>query len=270
MDLLGHCYVAERSGLLDESGIYGPGIVELMYLNFAHCHDWAYQIQWDQNRPWSAFQKSVHAHRVADWIIHYGVTQKTKRKKGWAYRNMIFGFQMAQPFFNEATKKGLLIRPIADFRKWPKKGKLDFAHSMLEYALEFIFAPKMMDQTRFKSVRKGLMRLADPQGFGSREWAMNVFLRHGVLSDRSTPFIRRSISDYAHDAEMAQVPEDFAVATVLRKFGLCESRESRRLVYGYLAEIADQINFDVVETMVEDMMAPLCHAALFAPMAANS
>src|SRR5438105_15956515 len=105
MDLIGHCTCAEMSGTFEERDIYGQRSVELLFLNYMHCHDWAYDDCW---RP-EAFGdlepivRLIRAHMICDWVVHYGAEHtEAKKKKGWAYRRMMLAGRQRDEVFTKA------------------------------------------------------------------------------------------------------------------------------------------------------------------------
>ena len=255
MDLIGHCLVAEMSGRFHEDEIYGPGIVELMFLNYAHCHDWAYASCWNTQgfeRELEPTVQLLRAHMLADWVIHYGPNRalgKRKKKKGWAYRRMMIAGRLLDRFFADAERRELLVECV-DPGEWDKKRRLDFNHSLVEYAVDFVLAPRVFTPKRFRKVKEGLSQLCHADGYGGREWAWDLFGHLGATSDRDRAFIEASMMQLGQDAVESNAPEEFAVRTSIHKYHLKLDEESVRYVRSILSEIAEEIDPDEVDALL--------------------
>lgn len=248
MDLVGHCAVAAWSGVHSERDVFGPGIVALMLPNVLHCHDWGYQHLWDLAafdgalRPVTALMRT---HVLADWVVHYGDEQKSlKRKVGWAYRRMGHAHARSKGFFEGARRQDLLRSDATDPGQWTRKQKLDFAHSITEYALDFVLAPSILTSARFADVKDHLSRMADP-GVHGRAWLASTAAALGVATDRPRTIVEQSIEGLAHDARTAEGPEAFAVGTTLRKYGFYLDARSARYVRNFIDSISAHL--DAVE-----------------------
>ncbi|MEZ4302441.1 MAG: hypothetical protein R3B70_46365 [Polyangiaceae bacterium] len=245
MDLIGHCAVAALSGVHPERDVFGPGVVDLMLPNVLHCHDWGYQHLWDLSsfedhlRP---VARRMQTHIVADWVIHYGGARTgEKRKVGWAYRRMGLAHRRAREFFEEARCRGLLRSDAVDPAGWSRKRKLDFAHSITEYALDFLVAPMVMTASRLADIKHHLGRVAGgaSPGYAPID-ATAAALR--VETDQPHDVVLRSIEALAHDAAAAEGPESFAVATTMRKYGFHIDRRSAQHVRTFIAGISADLN----------------------------
>lgn len=245
MDLVGHCVVAELSGVFSEDEVYGLGTVELMFLNYAHCHDWAYSHCW-KPELYGELERTVErmrAHMICDWVIHYGTEQTdVKEKCGWVYQRMNIAEELMQDFFSGAESRGLLAGTSLDTSSWTKKQRLDFAHSFVEYALDILLSPQRITATRFGAIKDTLIKLASHEGYGSDNWALDLFDRLGVTSDRNREFIVASMHQMAEDAAKASCPEEFAVRTALHKYEICDSSEAVRYARSYLEKIAAELD----------------------------
>jgi len=254
MDLIGHCAVAELSGVLREEEVYGTGIVELMFLNFAHCHDWAYSHCWEPQR-YRGLERTaerIRAHMICDWVIHYG-TERThvKEKCGWAFQRMKIADWFSNEFFLGAAARGFFKSKAPDPSSWNEKKRLDFAHSFVEYASDILLARRAITAVRFRAIKDGLVRLACHEGYGSDRWVFDMFDQLGITSDQSREFISASVHQMARDATESSCPEEFATRTAIHKYGLRADPEVIRYVRSYLERIAAELD--------EDELVALCH-----------
>lgn len=247
MDLLGHCAVAALSGVHDERDIFGPGIVELMLPNVLHCHDWGYRKLWNVaalDPSLTAVAAQMRAHIIADWVVHYGDTQTSdKRKEGWAYRRMGLAHKRATDFFAGARRRDLLLTEATGPKAWSKKRKLDFAHSITEYALDFIVAPAIMTQSRFADIKTHLAKMTEDGGARGRRWLDRTALALQIETDQPEDIVGRSIEALAYDASVAEAPESFAVGTTMRKYGFHVDGRSARYVRHFIEGIAADLDF---------------------------
>lgn len=261
MDLVGHCVTAQRSGAVPESDIYGPRIVELMYLNYMHCHDWAYLRCWhpDDFGPLAEVSRIIRAHMICDWLVHYGVIgSQVKKKCGWAYRRMMLAGSLRRQFFQEVLDSGLMRDPdCADVDSWTKKARLDFDHSMVEYAIDLRIAPRYFTPDRLTQIKAHLGRLCNPDGYGGARWAFEMADRLGVSSDRDRDFIRTSLFHLGTDAIEVESADEFAVRTALRKYGLHLNPKSIAFVRGFLQRISDRIQDEELETVCAGISATI-------------
>lgn len=246
MDLVGHCTVAALSGIHSERDIFGPGIVELMLPNVLHCHDWGYRNLWEVSgvdhtlRPVAV---QMRTHIVADWIVHYGDGQTSvKRKNGWAYRRMGLAHRRAMGFFEGARRRGLLRTEATDPATWSKKRKLDFAHSITEYALDFIVAPTIMTPSRFAEIKIHLGKMVDDEAVRGRRWVQATAQALQLETDQPDEIVGRSIEAMAYDASTAEAPEAFAVGTTLRKYGFHGDRRSAAYVRDFIEQVAANLD----------------------------
>ncbi|HEX8380690.1 MAG TPA: hypothetical protein VF619_09110 [Allosphingosinicella sp.] len=255
MDLIGHCAVALASGLHDETEVFEGGLPEMMLPNIMHCHDWAYSTVWELDRfpdPLRDSARRIRSHIVADWVIHYGAeTTRTKRKCGWAYRRMGFVNRRAVRFFDEADFLGLLNSDAVHPDRWNKKRRLDFAHSIIEYAADFLIAPDFMSPSCFRSVKRELAALDRGAPGDARARLQRLFSSLGAWSDVGADGLERSLDGMAYDAATAETPEDFAVLTTIRKYGFNDGRASRAYVRGFLDAAARELDQDEVSSLVE-------------------
>ncbi len=260
MDLIGHCAVAEMSGALVEEEVYGPGIVELMFPNYAHCHDWAYGHVWEPEQfgAWQRTGERLRAHIICDWVIHYG-TKRTdvKEKVGWVYQRMEIAGKLATEFFATAVREGMLDAQMPDLANWTEKKRLDFAHSFVEYAVDLILAERTITPKRFQAIKKGLAQLADPDGYGSYPWAINMFQSMGVTSEQSSEFITNSIYRMARDGMESATPEEFAIRTAAHKYSFRIDEKTIRYVRGYLERIAGELDLDEIKAVCDDIVAAI-------------
>lgn len=242
MDLIGHCAVAALSGVHSERDIFGPGVVELMIPNVLHCHDWGYRNLWDISGIDHALRpvaEQMRTHIVADWVVHYGGVQTSeKRKDGWAYRRMGLAHRRAAEFFEGARRRDLLRTEATDPVSWSKKRKLDFAHSIAEYALDFIVAPSIMTPSRFADLKTHLGQMVDDEATRGRRWLKATAQALQVETDQPAEIVGRSIEALAYDACTAESPEAFAVGTTLRKYGFHVDRPSAAYVRDFIERIA--------------------------------
>ena len=246
MDLIGHCAVAARSGVHDERDIFGPGIVELMLPNVLHCHDWGYRNLWSfasVDHPLRSVARQMRAHIIADWVVHYGDTQTSdKRKVGWAYRRMGLAHRRASYFFADARRRDLLRTEATDPEGWSKKRKLDFAHSITEYALDFMVAPAIITPSRFADLKKHLASMTEHGGVRGRAWLSATALALHIETDQPEDTVGRSIEALAYDASAAEVPAAFAVGTTMRKYGFHADRRSEAYVRDFIEGIAADLD----------------------------
>jgi hypothetical protein len=254
MDLVGHCAVAELSGILKEEEVYGPGIVELMFPNYMHCHDWAYSSCWEPEK-YGALTQTVgrlRAHIVCDWVIHYGTAQTHfKDKCGWVFQRMNIAERVMDDFFAGALAGGHFEGKPPDLASWGQKQRLDFAHSFVEYAADMMLAEHTITPARFKTIKDGLGRLAHGEGYGSSEWALKMFADLGTTSERSPEFIIKSIQQMARDAEESVTPEEFGVRTAAHKYAISTRPESLRYVRNYLEKIAGELDREEISTLCQ-------------------
>lgn len=257
MDLIGHCAVALASGLHDEAEVFEGGLSEMMLPNIMHCHDWAYATVWEVDRfpdPLRSAAQRIRSHIVADWVIHYGVeTTRAKRKCGWAYRRMGFVNRRAVRFFDDADFLGLLNSSAVHPDRWNKKRRLDFAHSIVEYAVDFLIAPGFMSPSRFRSVKRELAALDRAAPGDARTRLKRLFSSLGAWSDVSPGGLERSIDGMAYDAATSETPEDFAVLTTIRKYGFNDGQASRGYVRDFLDAAARELDQDEVSSLVEQL-----------------
>lgn len=253
MDLIGHCAVAALSGVYDERDIFGPGIVELMLPNVLHCHDWGYRKLWNVasfDQPHSAVAMQMRAHIVADWVVHYGDAQTSdKRKEGWAYRRMGIAHRRATEFFAGACRCDLLRTEATGPEAWSKKRKLDFAHSITEYALDFIVAPVIMTPSRLVSIKSHLAKMTEDAGARGRGWLKATALALQIETDQPQDIVGRSIEALAYDASVAEGPETFAVGTTMRKYGFHVDGRSARYVRDFIEGIAADLDCGEVHNL---------------------
>jgi hypothetical protein len=242
MDLIGHCAVAALSGVHEERDIFGPGIVELMLPNVVHCHDWGYRKLWNVasfDHPLRAVATQMRAHIVADWVVHYGDTQTSeKRKEGWAYRHMGLAHKRATHFFAGARSRDLLRTEATGPEAWSKKRKLDFAHSITEYALDFIVAPVIITPSRFADIKSHLAKMTEDGGARGRRWLDATSLALQIETDQPEEIVGLSVEALAYDAGAAEEPEAFAVGTTMRKYGFHVDGRSARYVRDFIEGIA--------------------------------
>ncbi len=259
MDLIGHCAVALDSGLHDEAEIFGPGLPEMMMPNILHCHDWAYATMWDVAllpAPLRTSALRIRSHIVADWVIHYGgSTTRTKRKCGWAYRRMGAVHRERHAFFARADALGLLGSRAVMPDQWTKKQRLDFAHSIAEYALDFRLSMRTTTLDAFASIKRSLAALDASAPGDARRRLRRLFAALGGWSDRDAAALERSIDAMAHDAATAQCPEDFAILTTIRKYGFADTPAARRYVGGFLDRIAVDLDRTDIDAMLRDVSA---------------
>jgi hypothetical protein len=217
-----------------------------MIPNVLHCHDWAYRHAWDI----SAFPpdtqhvvRQIRSHIIGDWVIHYGEHQThSKAKCGWAYRRMALADRRAYSFFDQARARDLLTTEATDPRSWSKKRKLDFAHSITEYALDFILAESVMTPSRLRDVKTHLAAMATNHGRHGRAWLDETFARLGAHTDQPDEMLGRTVEAVAHDAEHAATAEEFAIGTTLRKYGFRVDRRGANYVRRFLEQIAGELN----------------------------
>jgi hypothetical protein len=252
MDLVGHCAVAEFSGVLKEEEVYGPGIVELMFPNYMHCHDWAYSSCWEPEQ-YGALTETVgrlRAHIICDWVIHYGTAQTHfKDKCGWVFQRMGLAEKVMDDFFEGALAGDHFEGAPPDLSAWGQKQRLDFAHSFVEYAADLMMAEHTVTPKRFATIKQGLGRLADGDGYGSFPWALNLFESLGTSSERGRDFIVKSIHQMARDAVESTSPEEFAIRTAAHKYAIRTTPESLRYVRGYLERIAGDLDWTEISAL---------------------
>ena len=245
MDLIGHCAVAAFSGVHSEEEVFGPGVVDLMLPNVLHCHDWGYRNLWDISSFDGALRpltRQMQTHIVADWVVHYGDAQTSvKRKVGWAYRRMGIAHRRAKGFFEGARSRDLLCSEATDPSQWSRKRKLDFAHSITEYALDFVVAPVIMTKSRFADVKRHLSRMAEG-GDRGRAWLEAAKGALRVETDQPDEVIGRSLKALAHDATTADEPVAFAVGTTLRKYGFHADGRSARYVRDFIEGVSADLD----------------------------
>jgi hypothetical protein len=258
MDLVGHCAVAEMSGVLKEEEVYGPGIVEVMFPNYAHCHDWAYGHVWEPERfgKLARTGERLRAHIICDWVIHYGTDHThIKEKVGWAFKRMDIAGKHVTEFFATAAHKGMLRTELPDLATWTEKKRLDFAHSMVEYAVDLILTERTITPKRYQAIKDGLAPLATNDGYGSCPWALNMFRELGVTSERDPDFILWSIHQMARDAVESESPKEFAIRTAAHKYGFEINPETISYVRSYLERIAGELDLEEVTALCDQIAA---------------
>lgn len=257
MDMIGHCITAIRSGVHHEREIFGPGLIDLMLPNIMHCHDWAYGSVWCADRfppSVAASARLVRSHIVADWIIHYGSTcTNRKRKCGWAYRRMAEAQKRTRAFFEGAEKEGLLRANARRPENWSKKERLDFSHSIVEYACDAILAISAISRDQLKDICRQLQSMRDP---GDRR-AVATFRSLGAVSDQSEAFLRRSVAAFAHDGATARYSIDFAVSTTVRKYGFHKSAAANSYVRTFIEDVAASLPADEVYQLCKEVSAAI-------------
>lgn len=265
MELIGHCAVAAKSGVHTEQDVFGEGVIELMIPNILHCHDWGYQHVWEvENFPDDLHYvvTQIRAHIIADWIIHYGAEQTSvKRKSGWAYKHMGLAHGAAEEFFEEAMKLDLLSSSATHPSTWSKKKRLDFSHSITEYALDFILAPSLITKDRLKDIKRNLLQINQDNAPKGRKWLWATFERLGATTDQQEEMIGRGIEELALDAETAQAPEDFAVGTTLRKYGFHLDIKAGSFVRQFLERVADSIDQQEADEMCVEIAGVIADPA---------
>lgn len=265
MDILGHCYLALKSGLYTSEEVYGEGLLDLMLPNILHCHDWAYANIWHIEKfPVAVLPAArlVQSHIVADWVIHYGAeSTEIKKKCGWAYRRMAVAKNNAERFFGNAARMGLLAPWAENTQEWDKRKRLDFSHSIIEYCLDLILASRIAaaDFLRMKSV---LSSLAGTQGSERTQLLFARFADLGAWSDHNLIFLNQSVEAFARDGVRAESPDHFAISTVIRKYGFVDTDASYGYVRDFLHEIASTLELEDVENMLDGIADAVANPAL--------
>ncbi|WP_374129603.1 hypothetical protein [Sphingomonas sp. 28-62-20] len=243
MEIIGHLYAAEMSGIHAAHELYGEELIETMMPNILHCHDWAYRACWQPERAPPRLRATVRrlrSHIVADWLIHYGDRTTTeKRKCGWAYRRMRTASALAPRFFADAAARDLLRSDALLPARWDKKQRLDFNHSILEYALDLLWGDALLDRARTRDLCRALARLADRD---VRRGYLALYAGLGAWSERPIAYRERSIDSIVDDAYRARHASDFAVRTTARKYGLKTDPAALTHVRGLLEAVAAAID----------------------------
>jgi hypothetical protein len=227
-----------------------------MFPNYAHCHDWAYGHCWEPERfgKLTRTGERLRAHIICDWVIHYG-TKRTdvKEKTGWAFQRMNIAGKLVTEFFATAADEGMLDSELPDLAAWTEKKRLDFAHSMVEYAVDLILAERTITPARFQGIKTGLAKLAENHGYGSCPWALNMFQELGVASERDSDFILKSIYLMARDAVESTSPEEFAIRTAAHKYNFRIDPGTIKYVRGYLEQIAAELDLNEITALCDQI-----------------
>jgi hypothetical protein len=278
MDTLGHCIVAIRSGRFESERVFGDGLHDLLLPNLLHCHDWAYSRMWDLSVFPPELRQAgelVRCHMVADWIIHYGTADTSRKKKcGWAYRSMAIAWRAAPRFFGDAATAGLLQPdcPLPD--SWSKKQWLDFSHSVIEYGLDVMLADEISDRD-FERMRGALAALGGCDAGSARAALRARFCALGAFSDQDDDFLERSVDAYVRCAANSDRPDYFPVFTLMQKYRFVENDESVRYVRRFLHEVASGLERRDTNALLDEIVrgivdpATLFTGALTAPAIAR-
>lgn len=251
--------MAEMTGLFGEHDVYGPRIVELMFLNYMHCHDWAYECCWEPDAfgRLAPVVRLIRAHMICDWVVHYGTERAiAKKKRGWAYRRMMLAGVRREEFFAGAARRGLLAdMPAAPTASWQKKQRLDFDHSLVEYAADLLLAPLSVSPARFRAIQQGLSALCREDGYGGTRWAFQLFETLGSRTDQTHDFLLTAARQLGRDAIESQCAEEFAVRTAIHKYGLVLTKDSISYVHEVLSAIAAQLDASELGMICESIAA---------------
>lgn len=244
MDVIGHCATAAQSGLFTEEDVFGAGVIDLMFLNYAHCHDWAYQRCWEAGRLGRDEHavRLFRAHMIGDWVIHYGAGDtRVKVKRGWAYRRMLPARHAAGRFVAGARERGVWLgrHPLPD--AWTRKQKHDFWHTLTEMAFDLVIADEVIDRERLRTMKRAFARLAAP-GDPARGRVLARFDRLRVTTDKARAVVAAEIQRLGRLGHTAREPADFPVATVCHKYGIADTPAGRAHVRALLDDLAGHLD----------------------------
>ncbi|WP_330961991.1 hypothetical protein [Photobacterium sp. 53610] len=237
MYIVGHCYIAESSGVFPSELPSTTGIGALMLPDYVNCHNWGYD---NYAILTGCDGMLVRAHLITDWVVHFGSSFTSPRlRRGWAYRRLKLSASFYEEFFSRAYAEGVSKSPV------PKDSKRGFSHSMMEYAIDSALCRRGWFDSRFEvgtnmalqalnlhTVKKSLCKLCIPLDEGTD--------------------LEIELASYANRLRMARDPEDFALLAAARKFGLIVSTESADFVRQYISHLLEEVDNNEIEAVCHE------------------
>ncbi len=251
MDLIGHIYTARRSGLFSDTELNNH-VVELMFPNLRHCHDWAYMHAWEikPNDPYKDTLAFIRAHMICDWIIHYGdACTHNKSKVGWVYKHLNIVTTRLQSFLEGLFLQGADCSYL-ESRMGTPKGRLDINHTLLELAIDFYIADFYPSQDDFKVWRKAFGKFSTDLESNNLASFWRLCSELQAYSDKSDAFIECEIYALSHFAAHEwNKPTDYAVFTAMRKYQIPRTAETVNYVSKFLYSLATVIEHQDIDDL---------------------